>query len=536
MKKKLFNLVILLSSVTYAADTNLGLPLVFDPQSKKYFVGNNSKFILKPNQQTSLIDKIEVAVDNDDYKPYNQNIEFKSEGKHSLKFRALNPVNNWSPVQFIEVFVDLTPPATEIKYSEEWAHVVKESSPVLYFGPKSSLTLSSQDNLSGVSTIEYSFDGTTYQPYNKAIPLDKPGKQVLHYRSVDRVGNMEPVKKLEFVCDIVPPSTELKLSGNPTVIKGQSFLSDGVALSLTPNDEFAKVKHTYITVDGKTQPYIKPIYLLQEGLHNISYYSIDNVGNSEKPKTFSFYTVSSPPRTSGVPIGKYVNMGGINYANQTFQLKLEAKDNVVGLDRIEFKIDNDGNFRTYLEPLTFTAGLHNISFRSVDRAGNMEPVKTYAVHIVNSNPETKISTAQALVVRDGLTYSPAPNMVTLTVGSDSGVGIQDTLYSVNEGPYVPYRGPFAINNDKTKIKISFKSVDKLGNEEAPKTATYHMINSTPLVDLFISNGRSAEEMVRTQYLEQPAGVAPQAGAVPPAGKEKARKPAEAPQPKPQKDQ
>jgi large repetitive protein len=522
MKTKIFYFFIFLSLRVFAAEPNMGLPLVFDPQSKKYFVGNGSRFMLKANQGTGLIDKIEVAVDNEDYRPYNQNIEFKTEGKHSLKFRALNPVNNWSPVQFIEVFVDLTPPATEVKYSEDWTHQVKEKDvATLYFGPKSSLTLSAQDNLSGVSTIEYSFDGTTFIPYTKAIPLDKAGKQILWYRSVDRVGNLEPVKKLEFISDILPPNTELKLSGNPTVIKGQSFLSDGISFSLTPVDEHSQVKQTWMVIDGKQQAYIKPIYFLQEGLHNVSYYSVDHVGNAEKPKTFSFYTVSSPPRTNGVPLGKFVNMGGINYANTNFQLKLEAKDNIVGLDRVEFKVDNDSNFRTYLEPLSFTAGYHTVSFRSVDRAGNVEPIKTYTVHIVNTNPETKISTAQPLVVRDGLTYSPAPNIVTLTVGSDSGVGIQETWYSVNDGTFTPYRGPFPINNDKQKIKISFKSVDKLGNEEAPKTATYHMINSTPLVDLFISNGKSAEEMVRTQYLEQPAGQAP-------AEKPEARKPAAQP--------
>jgi len=492
--------------LAFAAESNLSLPLVFDPQTKKYFVGNGSKFLLKPNQQTGIIDKIEVAVDNDDYKPYGQNIEFKTEGKHSLKFRALNPVNNWSPVQFVEVFVDLTPPTTDVKYSEEWAY--KDQSG-LYFGPKSSLTLSAQDNLSGVSAVEYSFDGTTFVPYNKSIPLDKVGKQTLYYRSVDRVGNKEDPKKLEFTCDTLAPNTELKLSGNPTVLNSKNYLGDGVSFSLTPLDEHAKIKQTWVTVDGKSQLYIKPLYFLQEGAHTISYYSVDNVGNPEKPKSFSFYTVSSPPRTSNFPIGKYVNMGGINYANQNFQLKLEAKDNIVGLDRIEFKMDNDSNFRTYLEPISFTAGYHTVTYRSLDRAGNIEPLKTYNVHIVNSTPETKISTAQPLVVRDGLTYSPAPNIVTLTVGSDSGVGIHETWYSINDGPFSPYRGPFPINNDKANIKISFKSADKLGNEESPKSAIFHMINSTPLVDLFITNGKSAEEVVRTQYLEQSGNTGPE---------------------------
>ncbi len=52
-------------------------------------------------------------------------------------------------------------------------------------------------------------------------------------------------------------------------------------------------------------------------------------------------------------------------------------------------------------------------------------------------------------------------------------------------------------------KIRYKSVDKLGNEEAPKTVTYNMIGAIPIIDLFVSNGKSNEEQVRTHYLEQP---------------------------------
>ncbi|MEZ4752000.1 MAG: hypothetical protein R3B54_15615 [Bdellovibrionota bacterium] len=47
----------------------------------------------------------------------------------------------------------------------------------------------------------------------------------------------------------------------------------------------------------------------------------------------------------------------------------------------------------------------------------------------------------------------------------------------------------------------YKSIDKLGNEEKNKTVTYHMIGSTPVVDLFVSDGQSHEERVRTNFFE-----------------------------------
>src|SRR5471030_2874454 len=56
------------------------LSMVFDPQTKKYFVGGNSKFVLKNQDQNSLVDRIEVSIDGGDYAPYLGDIQFKTEG------------------------------------------------------------------------------------------------------------------------------------------------------------------------------------------------------------------------------------------------------------------------------------------------------------------------------------------------------------------------------------------------------------------------------------------------------------------------
>jgi hypothetical protein len=87
---------------------------------------------------------------------------------------------------------------------------------------------------------------------------------------------------------------------------------------------------------------------------------------------------------------------------------------------------------------------------------------------------------------------------------NSPVGVDKTLVSMNEGPFVPYQGPLTLQNDRKVYKIAYKSLDKLGNEEATKTVTFHMVGAVPILDLFISNGQSTEEQVRTDYLEQAA--------------------------------
>lgn len=503
-RAKLLFLLYSVSVVGQAAASGGGqnLPLVYDPQTKKYFIGGTSKFMLKQGENSSLIDRIEVSIDSGEYQPYGSAIEFKEEGKHTLKFRAVNPVNNWSPVQFVEVFVDLTPATTEAKFPED--KYFKDETGI-YVGLNSAISLVSQDNLSGIASVEYSWDGSNYQAYTKPILADKPGKQTLFYKSVDKVGNAEQVKRVDFVVDGTAPSSELKLTGQitrPAVVNGRNYVSDAVAFDLSALDDSSRVKTIWYTVDGgKPQQYLKPLYFLQEGPHTLGYFAEDHVGNKEVVKTMSFYTVSVPPKTLAHAMGKVVNTGGINYAKRDFALKLEARDNVVGLERVEFKVDGENEFRTYMEPIRFTTmGMHSVTYRAVDRAGNYEPAKTFTVNITETAPETTLATAQPLVVRDGTTYSPAPNVLTFNV-SNSAVGVAKTVYSVNEGQWTPYTGPITLGAEQKIYKISYKSLDKLDNEEVPKAVTFHMIGTIPVVDLFISNGRSNEEVVRTNYLE-----------------------------------
>lgn len=533
MKKQELRIAVLIAILTLVAPTGYRLAeaqnnapdksgaLVFDPETKKYFTGGSAKFSIKQTEGSGLVDRIEVSVDGGDYQAYNNAIQFQSEGKHTLKFRAINPVNNWSPVQFTEVFVDLTAPTTEAKFDGDKSYRDESGT---YASMDTTVTLNAQDNLSGVTNVEYSWDGQNYKTYSKPIKMDRAGKKTLHYRATDRVGNMEVAKTLDFTADGASPYSKLKYEGQvkQATIQGKSYLSasDSVAFSLEAGDDATKIKNIWVMVDNQPAvPYQKPIYFLQEGPHTMKYFAEDVVGNKEEPKTIALYIVSVPPRTSASVIGTVVNTGGINFAKRDFQLKLEATENAAGLDRIEIKLDNEKDFHAYVEPIRFKAmGQHTVAYRAVDRAGNAEPAKTYSVNIHETAPETTLETAQPLVTRNGINYSPAPNVITLSV-KNSVVGIDQTYVSTNDAGFTAYTGPITLNADQKVYKLAYKSIDKLGNEEATKTVTYHMISNTPIVDLFISNGQNSESQVRTNYFDQP-GTAPAPARVPASKKKK----------------
>lgn len=498
---------------SYAGNSR-GPSLVFDPESKKYFIGGNAKFMLRQSQGSSVIDRIEVSVDGSEYTEYVDGISLKDEGKHSIKFRAINPVNNWSPVQFVELFLDLTPPTTQTKF-EEGRFFRKDASGSVegqdvYAALGSTLSFLAQDNLSGVTSIEYAWDTeAAFLPYTKPILIDKTGRRVLFYRSTDRVGNIEPSRQVTFIADGTPPVSELKINGGPlkpTLINGVNYLStrDSISFAVEAQDSESGVREMMVSIDGKPATrFLKPIFFLQEGPHTLSYFSDDNCGNREVAKSISVYSISTAPQTIASTIGKVVSKGGVNYARRDLRLKLSAEDNVVGLDRLEYRLEPNPEYTYYSEPIRFEKiGESTIVYRSVDRAGNIENARSYRVLITETAPETKVETSQPLTTRDSTVYSPSPNLVSLRP-SATGVSVEQTLYSINDGPFVKYTAPIPISSEQRIYKINYKSIDELGNEEPAKTVTYHMIGSTPMVDLFVSDGVNMQEQVRTDFFDRP---------------------------------
>ncbi|MHA2292397.1 MAG: NosD domain-containing protein [Candidatus Hodarchaeales archaeon] len=116
------------------------------------------------------------------------------------------------------------------------------------------------------------------------------------------------------------------------------------------------------------------------------------------------------------------------YVDSTSVFTLTAVDDYSGVDYIEYKI-NEGAWLTYVSPFSITTlGQHTISFRAVDRAGNVETSQSITI-IVNaieltyngdlSGEYSDLVTVSA-TVRNLVTQEPlAGKVVQLSVGSQS---------------------------------------------------------------------------------------------------------------------
>lgn len=105
----------------------------------------------------------------------------------------------------IYISLDKTAPVTEVTVSESPSNSGWYNSDV-------HVSLSSNDNLSGIERIAYSLDnGNTWSDYDGGITLSKEGLNTLLYRSTDLAGNTEQTKQLTVSIDKTSPTLRLTL-------------------------------------------------------------------------------------------------------------------------------------------------------------------------------------------------------------------------------------------------------------------------------------------------------------------------------------
>ncbi|WP_391557503.1 OmpL47-type beta-barrel domain-containing protein [Robertmurraya sp.] len=198
----------------------------------------------------------------------------------------------------ININLDKTPPVTT-------ASVLESAYQNNWYKTDVHVTLSSNDNLSGVDNPKYSLDnGNTWTDYNGVITVSKEGKNILQYRSFDKAGNIEQTKVIEVNIDKTPPSLNLTLDRTVlspanhkmvsinaivNVIESVSGLDSVVFTSITSNESSNQLGAGKTSADVQNADYgtndtTFDLRVERSGkgegrLYTITYTATDNAGN-----------------------------------------------------------------------------------------------------------------------------------------------------------------------------------------------------------------------------------------------------------------
>ncbi|MBN2408059.1 MAG: hypothetical protein JXJ19_10235 [Elusimicrobia bacterium] len=223
---------------------------------------------------------------------------------YEISYYSTDVIGNTEEENQQEVILDNTAPVTEVGITgpEYTVPLTTET----YITSLSTITLSSEDPgmyVSGVKEIRYRIADTGWQVYDAGFHLEE-GAQLIEFRGYDNLGNEENLKSRVIYADDTPPVTALSIGEPSCYIEGEGVT---VITSLTPIDlerndpsidgAASGVYLTYYSIDGETpEVYTGPFSVTgSDGYHAVTYWSVDNLSNTEETQTCTVYLDNTAP-------------------------------------------------------------------------------------------------------------------------------------------------------------------------------------------------------------------------------------------------
>ena len=169
------------------------------------FITSKTKIQLFAKDYQSGVLKIEYAIDNGEFKEYTEQFAIPNEGYHTIKFRAIDKVNNVEKTKKSSCLVDNYPPKIYINFSIEPIDIKDVNGEKLNVYPTySKIYIGATDKYSGTESIFLSINGGPKFRYISAKDIArrglirKPGTYTVTVEAVDKLGNKSE-KTIKFI-------------------------------------------------------------------------------------------------------------------------------------------------------------------------------------------------------------------------------------------------------------------------------------------------------------------------------------------------
>lgn len=241
----------------------------------------------------SGVASVEYKLDDGEWTAYSAPVTVNAPGEHMVSYRATDVAGNVSEegmTHFVVVQQDTTVPTVS-------ATVVGEQDPDGNYVNVAVLTLSAEDEGSGVGSIEYSLDGAAFATYGDPVEVTAAGAHTVRYRATDLAGNVSEEGSVDFTVvdepndDTVPPSVSALVTG--TQDANWNF-QDSATVTLDAFDADSGVASVeYKLDDGEWTAYTEPVTVDSAGAHTVTYRATDVAGNVSAELSGSFTIVET---------------------------------------------------------------------------------------------------------------------------------------------------------------------------------------------------------------------------------------------------
>ncbi|MBM0232432.1 ThuA domain-containing protein [Micromonospora sp. STR1_7] len=338
-------------------------------------------------------------------------------------------------------------------------------------------------------TASYSADGTTWTALealtNSAVgATPKVGLFTLGAnQTASKTVAFDYFRLSTKVADETAPVTTATVSGTPT----EGWYTGPVTVTLTAADEAggSGLAGTAYQLDGATTwtDYTAPVAVSGDGEHELRFRSTDEAGNVESTKTVTVKIDTTAPVTTAT----FAPANDAGWHNGSIPVVLTSTDAGSGVKTVEWSLDG-GTWTPYTTPVEVTGdGQHELLFRSTDKAGNAETLKSAVLRIDGTKPTLLVSG-----IADGQLYGDSQDVRVSWQAVDPTSGIASVVGQLDGKAYASgtlqamYELPLGLH------ELTVTATDKAGNTT---TSTVRFFVTTSfrdmqnLLDRFKATGR-----------------------------------------------
>ncbi len=445
-----------------------------------WFQQASVQFSLTGSDARSGVAQSFYTVDGGAAQTYSGVVTVSGQGTHTVTYWSVDNAGNTEAAKSAQIKLDNVKPSTSIAVSP-----AAPNGSGGWYVTTPSFTLSASDATSGVASTLYRIDSGATQTYSGAVSIPD-GQHTITYWSVDSAGNTETATTTSTIkVDTVEPSTSIAISpASPDGSNG--WRVSATSFTLGGSDAISGVASTFYKIDGgATQTYSGSAVSIPQGSHTVSYWSVDNAGNTESATTSPAIKVDTVKPSTTLTTAPATPDGSNNwFQRSSVTFTLAATDATSGVANSYYTIDG-GAQQTYSGTVTVnTQGDHTVTYWSVDTAGNTEATATTHIKLDNVKPATTLTTSPASP--DGTNSWFKQSSVTFTLAAtDASSGTATTLYTIDGGAQQTYSGTVTVSGQGDHT-VTYWSTDNAGNVETTNTTHIKLDNVKPATTLTTS--------------------------------------------------
>ncbi|MFI7680717.1 OmpL47-type beta-barrel domain-containing protein [Actinophytocola sp. NPDC049390] len=378
---------------------------------------------------------------------------------------------------------------------------------------QATVNLAATDNTggSGVASTEYKLDTGAWTPYTAPVTVSAVGAHTVAYRATDVAGNVSQEGSKPFTVvdggggeDTTPPTVDATVTGTQDA-DGNYVESATVTVTATDNQGGSGVATTeYKLDDAAWAPYTQPVLVSVLGQHTVLYRATDGAGNvsTEGSKQFTVVadqTDTTPPTVDAEVSGTQDADG--NYVDVA-TVSLSATDAESGVASVEYKVD-EGAWTAYSTPVAVnTPGMHMVSYRATDVAGNVSPEGMAHFTVVQQDSTAPTVSGRVVGQQDENGAYIGSAMVTVTAtDNDGGSGVASVEYQLDGGAWTAYTESVQVS-DPGAHTVLFRATDQAGNTSPEGSVTFTVVagevdETPPSVSAVVSGTQNSS----WQYLD-----------------------------------